>query len=184
MASTPPEGSHAVESLYEDYRNLSTLTQKNGPSELSAVSSIYAKSLLIAAASNLEEQVKGLLLTAFQSHGRPELREFIRKAVVARGYHALFDWEAKNSNKFFGLFGDEAKERLRTTRISDSTFELAESSFLELGRARNQLVHGDFASFYLELTPEEIIQKYRETEAFIQRIEDLALPLVGSSRAR
>ena len=51
---------------------------------------------------------------------------------------------------------------------SDEQLALSISSFLELGRIRNQLVHQNFAIFPLDKTVNEIYQLYNNALVFIE----------------
>jgi hypothetical protein len=50
----------------------------------------------------------------------------------------------------------------------DSKLESAISAFIELGQIRNQLVHQNFADFYLEKTSEEIYKLYKDALVFVE----------------
>ena len=79
-----------------------------------------------------------------------------------------FDWEKKNANSFFGLFGVAFRDRMKAVVAEDNELESSIRSFLEVGRERNRLVHQDFASFSLEKTSEEIYALYSAAMKFVE----------------
>ena len=54
--------------------------------------------------------------------------------------------------------------------------KVAERSFIDLGRQRNLLVHENFAEFDVNITVEEIYNKYRKACKFISLIETVLDP--------
>ena len=54
--------------------------------------------------------------------------------------------------------------------------KVAERSFIDLGRQRNLLVHENFAEFDVNITVEEIYNKYRKACKFILLIETVLDP--------
>jgi len=101
------------------------------------------------------------------------LREFVRNKAIARQYHTLFQWNAKNANSFFGLFGDDFKVRMKQRVAADTDLDEAIRAFLELGEQRNRLVHQDYATFSLEKTSEEIFELYRTASRFVEELPEL-----------
>nr|WP_064570242.1 HEPN domain-containing protein [Gordonia sp. LAM0048] len=165
-----------VESLYADYQNLiddlGKLNPRSPSGEL-AVARTYHKAILIAAASNLEARVKWIVVDIFSQEGRSELAIFIDKAVMSRGYHALFDWPSLKASRFFSFFGPECKERYRSLIATDTEFRSEHDSFMQLGHRRNELVHQDYAEFNLTETPDELIGLYRVAVNFPERFYEI-----------
>src|SRR5688500_1184271 len=98
-----------VDKLYADFRELALFLETNSePSFQSLVDEQFRKSLLLAAASYFEDRVTGSLLEFFEgaSNNNKLIAEFIKNQGISRKYHTLFNWDAKNANQFFGLFGD------------------------------------------------------------------------------
>ena len=79
--------------------------------------------------------------------------EIVRNKAVSRQYHTWFQWNARNANSFYGLFGSDfrkfMKRKVRDDNLGDSV-----RAFLELGNERNRLVHQDYGVFVLEKTTE------------------------------
>ncbi|MDJ0106329.1 HEPN domain-containing protein [Rhodococcus erythropolis] len=144
-------------------------------SGLTALNRSYHKVILIAAASNLESQVKRIVVDFFERHGRAELCAFIDKQVLARNYHTLFDWKQEKATAFFVSFGEGSSKRFKEMLRNDDEFRDEHNAFMKLGSLRNQLVHQDYASFSLDQTPDELINLYRLAIRFPDRFEALVL---------
>ena len=95
--------------------------------------------------------------------------ELVRNKVIVRQYHSLFDWNSNNANKFFSLFGADFKEFV-TSRLEGESMQEAVSAFMEIGRERNRLVHGDFGSFPMEKTADEVYELYQEGVRFVESL--------------
>ncbi|MGO4295422.1 HEPN domain-containing protein [Glutamicibacter sp. MCAF14] len=160
---------HAVQSLYEDYQALCTDLRSN-PSGLAALNRSYHKHLLLAAASSLEAKVKVIVAQIFEQHGSTSLSTFVEKRVMSRSYHTLFDWPGGKAKGFFTSFGDICSNKFNADLGSDSTFKNQHDAFMQLGQKRNLLVHNDYANALVELTPEEIMQKFSQASDFVSRM--------------
>lgn len=165
------EGPHgAVETLYGDYVALVS-DLSSSPSGLSALNRSYHKHLLVAAASSLEDRVKELVPEIFKRHGTDRLAAFVAKQVMARGYHTLFSWKGEKAQGFFSSFGESSGAAFKQSLRSDSELKDQHAAFMTLGNLRNTVVHNDYASALIELTPKEIIDRYRLALQFVDRIE-------------
>ena len=100
------------------------------------------------------------------------IKWFVQNKAVSRQYHTWFDWEKKNANKFFGLFGDSFKNHISEKVRTNNDLELSIQAFLEIGHERNRLVHSDFGSFSLEKTSEEIYTLYSKAKRFVEWLPD------------
>ena len=131
------------------------------------------KSLLVATASHFERELTQLVRNMAHTHsaGSELIAEFIQNKAIKRQYHTYFDWNARNANSFFGLFGKEFRSHMTSRVSSDTKLRQSIVAFLELGRDRNLLVHEDFANFNLEKTRDEIFQRYVEARLFIRSLQ-------------
>lgn len=164
---------NAVGSLYIDYLGLQSELQTS-PSGLSALNRSYHKHLLMAAASSLEHQVKQIVASIFEQRGNLSLATFVGKRVMARSYHTLFDWPNASAKGFFSSFGDSAANAFKEALArKDSTFKVDHDAFMAIGHLRNGLVHNDYANSSIELTPAEIIDKFKMAQRFVLNIEPL-----------
>ena len=165
-------GETVVDRLYQDFQEV---IAGIGSAEVSLQTTArvnFSKSLLLAAASYFEEQVKSQILDFVSGHssGNELVMEFIQKTVIERQYHTLFDWKATNANAFFALFGSGFREYMKQHVDNDSEYRDAIRAFLEIGRERNPLVHENYAQFPLEKTVEEIYARYRDALIFVDSI--------------
>ena len=165
-----------VDTLHNEFSALiSLLDAQMEPSLRAIVESNFRKSLLLAAASYFESRMIVCVMTfAEEVAGQGSmLVEFVRVKGVDRQYHAWFDWGENNATKFFALFGAEFKSFMKAKLRADGPLEKAVSSFLEIGRDRNRLVHGDFASFSLEKTTDDIYASYKSGLGFVEAMPAL-----------
>lgn len=152
------------------------LRDAHEPSLQSIVDDHARKATLLAAASYFEHQVTQHLTALAAAAGNDRLCAFVRNKAIARQYHTLFDWNARNANTFFSLFGPEFKARMAELVDGDEALANGIRAFLELGQERNRLVHQDYASFTLEKTSTEIFALYQSALTFVSRLPSLLQP--------
>lgn len=97
---------------------------------------------------------------------------FVDNKAVKRQYHTFFNWDGKNANQFFGLFGDTFKRRARE-EIQTKSLDDAEVAFLSIGQERNRLVHQNYIEAQINDTFEEIYIKYEKACDFVELITQL-----------
>lgn len=166
-------GTSSVDELYSDFQEIvGNLDQLEGSLRVTAEDT-FRKNLLLAAASYFESKIKEFIMRlAERSSGSSEMIvAFVRKKAVERQYHTYFQWESRNANSFFGLFGQGYKSYMAERVNANQNYDEAIQAFLELGQARNQMVHQDFGSFRLERTSEEIFELYRKACTFVDSLE-------------
>lgn len=160
----------AVDKMYEEFTRLDVLLRENDLSLGLSVKQHFSKTLLLAAASHFEarltETVRDFSEASLISRDHP-LVGFIERRATTREYHGWFDWKSRTARRFFKLFG--TKFATRAKEIVDDDAELDESiqAFLAIGRDRNRLVHGDFASFSMDNTTLEIYRRYSSARMFV-----------------
>jgi RiboL-PSP-HEPN len=175
-----------IDRLYEENRTLlQYLEAQREPSLRSNVDAQFRKVLLLAIASHFEHQITQLLITCFANKTANDalLVSFLKKKAIERQYHTFFDWRGKNANQFLGLFGEEFKERLSREIKASDELSTAVKAFLELGDARNELVHLNFAIYPLEKTSEDIYNRYREAVRFIEYLTQHLNPNAADAHA-
>lgn len=172
-------GQHAVEALYDDYEALRD-DLAHLPSSLASINRAYHKHLLVAAASSLEDIAKHHVPSLFREYGNARLAEFIANQVMSRGFHTLFDWKAQSAQGFFSFFGKDCGRAFKATMKKDSELKLQHDAFMNLGSLRNQVVHNDFAGYHIDLTPQEVMEKYRLGRQFIEQFERLIFDFSSS----
>ncbi|TFD30286.1 HEPN domain-containing protein [Cryobacterium cryoconiti] len=174
-AETMSPDTLAVESLYEDYQGLVGDVSAKSPSGLAALNRSYHKLLLVAAASSLEGHVKRITQAFFMAHGSHEISQFVSKQVLARGYHGLFDWKAESAQPYFTSFGEACGKGFKARLKKDDQLKADHDAFMKLGNLRNLVVHNDYATYTIELTPDEVMASYRKAVNFTGRFEVLIL---------
>jgi hypothetical protein len=174
--SAQPDPLDPVEALFDQLSRLVDSLKLTGePSLAVSVSEIASKSLLLAAASRFEAEFTRLFTEVASVLSTSEIANFCINQGVIRKYHTLFDWEANNVNRFLKLFGDDFRDRALARVSTDQTFSDAVVAFVVVGAGRNRLVHSDFATFPLEDTLEELIEKYRRARYFLPVLHGMLL---------
>lgn len=150
-----------VDRVYAELKAVIEVVRVGGDvSDVVAIEAIAAKSLLLAAASHFERAIGDVIRGVAEESGtKLTYRHFIDKQALDRKYHTMFAWEAKNINRFLGLFGKESAARMAEA-AKDDDISAAISDFILLGATRNLLVHENFAGFSLELTFEEVYARF------------------------
>ena len=163
-----------VDRLYNDFQDiLESLDPQFEPSLRITAEETFRKTLLIAAASYFERVVKDHITNLVRTHTDDEgvILEFVHNKAIARQFHTYFDWNKRNANKFFGLFGEGFKSYMTERVSTDQCYEQAVVAFLELGNERNSLVHEDFGNFTLQKTSDEIFCLYKKASIFVNSLE-------------
>jgi len=160
--------SNEIERFYSEILSIKEILNNTSmPSDVVAFEAMAAKSLVLATGSYFEKAVRDLLITHIETMSSSvTLLSFLDKQALSRRFHTMFDWDRENINKFIRLFGKEFQEfvepHLKKEKISSSIKE-----FIFICRMRNELVHNNFSEFPIEITFDEVKQKF-----------DIALPLL------
>jgi hypothetical protein len=162
-----------VDTIYGEFRDAVEVLQKAGQISLQIMlESNLRKTLLLSAASYFEVQLTREVqsFTDEVASGNDLIRSLVQQKAISRQYHAWFDWDKSNANKFFGLFGATFKDHM--IAVLKKSPENAESikAFLTIGNERNLLVHSDYASYYIDRTPDEIYALYQSANRFVVSI--------------
>ena len=165
---------NVVERLHDDFLNLRGFlmepkVDKKRLALLLVVDENFPKTLLLAVASHFEHRMRMAVEEFAREVTRNDDRlvSLINRRVIERQYHTWFDWKARNANSFFGMFGDEFSKHAKKTVKEDEELKFAIDAFLEIGNARNELIHEDFAAFDLNKTSEEVYDLYRRASIFV-----------------
>ena len=167
--------SDRIENQYKDAKDLfNYLMDKDEVSYATYIDDVYKKVLLLSAASYFEKTISTTLIDFANKAGKSDIRlaYLIQNKVIQRQYHTFFNWDSKNSNQFWGMFGDEQKERARSRIDQDEQIKDAEIAFLKLGKQRNLLVHENFAEQVINDTVDDIYNNYRRACIFIDFIRE------------
>lgn len=159
-----------VDRLYEEFQALISHLDRGGEISLRSVTDAnFRKALLLAAASYFERRVCDDLVRLVGEFSNENILivEFVKNKAISRQYHTFFQWESRNANQFFGLFGESFKNEMKNEIRENEDLEHAVRAFLEIGSERNRLVHQDYGTFALEKTADEIYQLYQEGLRFV-----------------
>ena len=159
-----------VDRLQDEFSGLIAVLDKAGEiSFRSTADDNLRKALLLAAASYFEHRMMDAVLSFVSKTTNNDvlITSLVRNKAVSRQYHTWFNWDAKNANSFFGMFGDGFRDFMKQKVRDDDELDASIRAFLELGSDRNRLVHQDFGSFSLEKTSEEIYALYGRAMTFI-----------------
>lgn len=162
-----------VDRVYNENKDLlEYLVEKQEVSFQQDMDNKLKKILLVSAASFFETKVTELLIRFFglKTDNSNEIVSFLKKKALDRQYHSLFDWDKNNINKFLGWFGEDFKKQAME-EIKEQELEFAARAFMRLGDLRNQLVHKNMATFFIEQTNEEIYDLYKQALRLIDYLE-------------
>lgn len=165
----------AIDRMYEEISELIQYLEKDGEVSLrSTADENFRKALLLAAASYFEHRICEAIIsfTGESSSANHLLVEFVRNKALSRQFHTLFDWNSRNANKFFSLFGDTFSNFMKNELRKDDSLSTSIGAFMELGTERNRLVHQDFGTFPLEKTAKEIYDLYLAAQVFVEAIPE------------
>lgn len=130
------------------------------------------KALLLAVSSYFEHRITDAVLTfvSMATNDHALITSLVQNKAVSRQYHTWFNWDAKNANSFFGLFGTDFGNFMKQKVKDNSELDSSIRAFIELGSDRNRLVHQNFGSFVLEKTSDEIYALYCKAMIFVDAI--------------
>jgi hypothetical protein len=134
----------------------------------------FRKTILLSAASYFEKEFTDLLIefAKSQSDDNEMIISIIKQRAINRQYHANFDWESANANKFFALFGTEFKAKMVLRVKEESDLDKSIKAFIEIGNERNKMVHQNFAEIVIDKTAEEIYILYQTSLLFIETMKN------------
>lgn len=177
-----------VDALYTDTKTLIVyLEQQNEVSMRAVADTSLTKSLVLAAASLYESLIQDAIVEfAKEKTANTEtLVEFLKNKAIERQYHSFFQWEQRNANKFFSLFGPLFSEYMRQQVRASEDLQKSIAAFMELGELRNRLAHQNFAAFVIDKTAAEIYDLHKLAipfvESFPQKLREFLEP-AGSRR--
>ena len=168
-----------VDRLYREFSSLLSylLDAKEQSLEITA-NEQCRKALLMAAASYFEDEITKIVMNwvaALKPHNR-QVENWVQLTGIAYCYHKWFKWEKRDAKAFDGLLRAPFRDYMRAEVQQDGDLEQALRDFLEIGEARNRLVHQNFGSFTLEKTTEEIYSLFQSARRFpsllAQKLDD------------
>lgn len=168
-----------IHNLKKEFSEISSILESNGEISLSVdYNSIFTKTLIMTISTAFEEKIRILIHSFLNTSQNIMLEEFINIKALKRQYHALFEWEERNANKFFSLFGSEFKKFMVSKVKSNPELDMSIIAFLELGNERNKLAHLNYYLTPIDLTPEEVLEKYNKANSFINSLNESAMEFI------
>ena len=113
---------------------------------------------------------------------RSFLAEFVKNQAIGYRYSQLFAWKEGNANRFFGLFGSDFKEYMKTEIDADNNLKKSIEAFVELGRLRNQAIHENLITFSLIKSTNEIFDRYDEAKLFVEKFPTIVSRYIEQSK--
>lgn len=164
-----------IDKLFSDYSVLLDYLESNKEISLrNDADNNFKKVLLLSIASFFEHEITQILLKFIDkySNNNSVIYSFAKKKAVDRQYHTYFNWDQKNANKFFSLFGDDFRGKIENDLRSNDSLQKSIRDFIEIGSTRNELVHENFANFALDKTSSEIYERYNSAKLFVDYLSD------------
>lgn len=161
----------SLESFKETYDFVHAKLKTSGElGQITSYEELSTKTLIIAAAGQLEKDITKLLIDMPRKHNSPEfVGYFVVNQALKRKYHTLFDWDAKKVNSFAGLFGSIKKKEIVQACSEDESTE----DFFYIGSERNRIVHKGLASESVDKTFVEVWEIYISAQKFVTKLKDL-----------
>lgn len=167
---------NVVNQYYLDCCELLESAKRNGAMSTVVVSeAIVQKHFAICVASHFEKILCNAVETYYQNASgiHTPAVSFVRNRAIERQYHTWFDWNETNANRFFSFFGKEFKKYMIDKMEEEDRLNASVKDFLELGRERNKLVHGDLSTVSFDKTMDEIFLKYKSACLFVDLFPDV-----------
>lgn len=162
----------SVESMYLDYVNDDQVLQivLQDKTELSSFyrnyNDIFPKLFTVACANFFEKIICEFIKNCF--YAKSELMaHFVSNQALERKYHAMFNWDQSNANKFYGLFGKNFLDQIKTKLSTDIMMKDSEKSFMDLGRFRNEIVHKGISTYNLSKSASDIYEAFQKSINFL-----------------
>src|SRR5689334_8077928 len=115
-----------IENFFSTHKGLyEFLLTNQQPTFASEANNNFRRSLILAIASSFEHEITGIIREIPRVHAgsNPIVSGMVEHKVISRQYHTYFDWEGKNANKLFAMFGPEFSERAKAQVKTNLTLE-------------------------------------------------------------
>ena len=174
---------HPIAAMVAEHRQLIDHLQSTSAISLkNVVEPAFAKTLLISAASYYEHRMTEVLVGLYESDsngGPTALAEFVRNQAIGRRYAQLFDWNRNNANGFFSSFGSGFRAYMEQRVRNDQDLDESIKAFLELGKFRNIMIHGNYMNSPLDKTIDEVFELCQKANIFVEGFADNVTEYLG-----
>jgi hypothetical protein len=163
-----------IDKMFEDHKALlDLLASQKEISLASDADNKLKKVLLLSAASYFEFEIASAMMQFAEdaSQKNVALVALVKSKAVKRQFHTYFQWDRNNANSFFGLLGEDFSSQCKAHVREQEGLEESIRAFLELGNARNEMVHENFATFPMDKTAEEVYELYRKALQFVLYVQ-------------
>ncbi len=168
--------------LHNEFKDIiEFLAEKSDLTLLNTLEENFRKAVLLSSASLFEHEITTCVLKycAEATNNNNIIYSIVKTKAISRQYHTWFEWDSSNVNRFYGIMGGEFGKEMKKY-IEKNSMGSSVKAFLELGRERNKLVHGNYASFPIEKTAQELFNSYLDAKKFVESIP-VVLKLCGKS---
>jgi hypothetical protein len=162
-----------IDHMFKEHTDLvDLLTERGEISYAQTVRSYLAKTLVIACGSYFESRITDAIehYAKRVSNEDEALYSLVRNKAIKRQYHSYFEWESRNVNRFLGMFGATFKD-VASREIKAGQLAGCAADFMELGELRNQIAHGNYVTFGLDKSADEIYALYGSGLQFVVYVE-------------
>lgn len=157
-----------VDDFYSNYEELSAEIETKKASLRIWVNESFRRVLVLTMANYLENEVRALIQELIKKKSVSELVYSFLSNSMERQYHTYFDWESRNANRFFSLFGERFKNEAVKDVDSDDKLKEGIVAFLEIGNTRNILMHEDLHIVDIgNKTAKEFHESFKTATVFI-----------------
>lgn len=105
---------------------------------------LLVKIFVLSIGSHFEKETLRILAEIYKHHINSEaIYSHIYDEILSDKFFKLFNFHAKNINKFFSFYGKDFKKSMQEYRNQDPSFMTSEANFLQLINSRNIFAHED-----------------------------------------
>jgi len=161
------------EAFFNENKGILAILQNNleNPVYVFETENRFKKCLLMTIVGYFEERIKLIIKTYFEENGNQIISDFIEDRRLMP-YHTIFNVKASNINGFLNMFGQDFKNEFNVMKEKDELLNEAIELFLELGRDRNYIAHGNFATRNINSNSNELLHKYNKAKYFIDKFDE------------
>lgn len=157
-----------VERLWNELDDLEQYVSKAGPTVVVNTKSAFAKAMILAAGNWLERRTLQAILDVAKSASSQETLVFlVKRRVLKRQFHTLFDWNSGKVDFFLSHFGPDFKKEAQEAAKQNEEVLRASLDFMELIGERNTLAHDKRISDEAQFTPEQVRSKFYNAAGWV-----------------
>lgn len=165
--------SNIVDDFYSNYEELLAEIKATKKASLQVwINESFRRVLVLTMANYLENEVRAIIQGLTKRKSGSELIHSFLLSSMDRQYHTYFDWNSRNANKFFSLFGERFKKDAIKDVTSNDKLEEGIIAFLEIGSTRNMLIHENLYGVDIgNKTAKEFYESFKRAILFIDYLK-------------